>query len=67
MTELRCDSGILHAVLTDEGYLEVKCRSNRCGKERGVVVIHRFNAQTGNLIETRRFQEPKGEHNGTTE
>lgn len=55
--ELRCPNGILHGVLED-GVLEVSCRSKRCGKEPGVVVIHRFNAINGCMIDTRRFSDP---------
>lgn len=56
MTELRCPNGIKFAELLD-GVIEVKCRSNRCGAESGVVVIHRFDSITGNLIDTKRFRE----------
>ena len=58
MKELRCGSKILHGVL-DEDIVEVSCRSKWCGKRPGVVVIHRFNKNTGELLNTQRFQEPK--------
>lgn len=54
--DLRCDSRILHGILDDD-CIEVKCRSKRCGHETGVVVIHRFNVNTGELELTRRFRE----------
>lgn len=59
--ELRCDNGILHGIMVTEGYgiIEVPCRSRWCGKVAGVVVLHRFNINTGELVETLRFSEPK--------
>lgn len=57
MAEVRCDNGILFGTIEDR-VLEVKCRSNRCGHERGVVVIHRFDLETGKLLETRKFKSP---------
>lgn len=60
--ELRCDKR-LHAVLTDEGILEVSCRSALCGHRDGVVVIHRFdvNPETKDgdrFMDTKRYREP---------
>lgn len=55
--ELRCPSRIKHGELV-AGVLEVRCRSNRCGHEPGVVVLHRFDALTGELIETRKYNDP---------
>jgi len=64
--ELRCDSSILHGIILGEGngVIEVPCRSRWCGKQPGVVVLHRFNIHTGELIETLRFSEPKVEEEG---
>lgn len=56
--ELRCGSRILHGKHED-GILEVTCRSRWCGKRPGVVIVHRFDLQTNELIETRQFKEPK--------
>lgn len=42
--ELRCDKR-LHAILTEDGVLEVACRSALCGHVDGVVVIHRFDVR----------------------
>lgn len=56
MPELRCDSKILHGV-TDGVHIEVVCRSNRCGKAPGVVVLHKFNVATGQLVSTQRLKE----------
>lgn len=55
--ELRCPNGILHGILT-EGVIEVKCRSSRCGHREGVVVLHTFNARTGELVETKFYRDP---------
>jgi hypothetical protein len=55
--ELRCENKILHGILED-GFLEVKCRSARCGARKGAVVIHRFNASSGELLETKVFKDP---------
>lgn len=55
--ELRCDKR-LHGVLTDDGVLEVSCRSALCGHRDGVVVIHRFDTVTGELIGTKFYKDP---------
>ena len=54
--ELRCDKR-LHGILTDDGVLEVSCRSALCGHRDGAVVIHRFNAETGELLDTRIYKD----------
>lgn len=67
MIELRCASGRLLGTLEDSA-VEISCRSARCGKEPGVIVVHRFDAFTGELIDTRRFTQPtltKGVSNDT--
>lgn len=53
--ELRCPNGIKFGELSEE-FIEVKCRSRRCGSEPGVVVIHRF-THGGDLIKTMRFRD----------
>lgn len=70
MQELRCDNRILFGTV-DGDVLEVKCRSRRCGHEGGVVVIHRFDLETGNLVGTQRFKDPEyrkeaGGHDGSS-
>ena len=60
-TELRCP-GTMHARLVGDT-LEFKCRRRSCGYQRGVVVIHAFSIHTGELVETRRFADPKIEVN----
>jgi hypothetical protein len=42
----------------DGGIVEVKCRNGQCGARRGVVVLHRFDGRTGQLVETLRFRDP---------
>lgn len=54
--DLRCGAK-LHGTL-DDGIIEVKCNSRFCGAETGVVVLHRFDAITGELVETRQFNDP---------
>lgn len=55
--DLRCEN-VKHAELSEPGVIEVKCRSRFCGVEKGVIVIHRFDTLTGELLETKRFREP---------
>lgn len=53
--ELRCFAK-LHGIVVAPGVLEVSCNSNRCGWERGKVVLHRFDVETGKLLETREYK-----------
>lgn len=55
--ELRCGKR-LHAILADDGILEISCRSALCGHKDGTVVIHRFNLTTGELINTKYYKDP---------
>lgn len=54
--DLRCEAK-KHGEL-DEGLIEVKCSSRFCGAGPGVVVIHRFDTATGELVDTRQFKDP---------
>lgn len=54
--ELRCEFR-KHGVLSDR-VLEIKCRSKFCGAEPGVTVLHRFDAESGALLETKLFKDP---------
>ena len=56
MTDVRCDNGILFGRL-ERGVLEVKCRSQRCGAYPGIVVLHRFDLATGELVATNRYKD----------
>lgn len=61
--ELRC-AGKLHGIVVD-GQLEVKCDSRWCGKRPGIIVLHRFDLETGKVT-TQRFKDPgKGLKNGS--
>jgi hypothetical protein len=53
---MRCLNS-LHGLIFG-GAVEVKCRSRRCGARSGVVVLHRFDLDTGELIDTRMFKDP---------
>jgi hypothetical protein len=59
--DLRCESK-KHAEIFEEpmhkGLLEVKCDSRFCGAGPGRVVLHRFDLETGFLVNTRRFKTP---------
>lgn len=57
MPELRCPNSIKFGDL-DDGVIETKCRSRRCGAQPGVVVVHRFDAVTGAFLGTRKFKDP---------
>lgn len=59
--DLRCDYR-KHAELLD-GRIEIRCRKPQCGYAPGVLVIHVFDPETGNLVDTKRFREPPGESN----
>ena len=53
--ELRCPAK-LHFVLIDGHILERKCNSKFCGHEPGIVVLHRWDINTGELIETLKYR-----------
>lgn len=59
MKEMRC-ANKLHGILK-QGFIEVKCNSRWCGSESGVVVFHRFDVETGALLETKKFKDPRGD------
>lgn len=59
MDELRCDNNIKFGELfPEDGVLEVKCRSRRCGAQPGVVVVHGFDVHSGKLLGTAKYREP---------
>lgn len=55
--ELRCDKR-LHGILTDDGVIEISCRSALCGHRDGNVVIHQFDARTGEFLGSRMYKDP---------
>lgn len=58
MRELRCNNR-MHGVILEDGILEVKCGNNLCGARSGVIVLHRFDLNSGELIDTKKFSDPK--------
>ena len=54
--DLRCPSK-KHAVLDGE-FIEVKCGSRFCGAGPGIVVLHLFDKNAGELVKTSRFRDP---------
>jgi len=57
--DLRCSSK-KHAVLTN-GTIEVRCRSIFCGYEPGKVILHQFDAGSGELLSTKEYRDPSNE------
>lgn len=55
--DLRCDHK-KHGEFLD-GVFEVKCSSRFCA-QAGVVVIHRWDALTGERLQDKRFADPVG-------
>jgi hypothetical protein len=55
--DLRCENK-LHGIVIEDGVLEVGCDSRFCGAGKGVVVRHRFDMNTGELLHTQRFKQP---------
>lgn len=56
--DLRCEYK-RHGIVIAPRMFEVKCDSRLCGARSGVVVLHRFDLETGDLIETIRFKQPR--------
>lgn len=56
--ELRCENGILFGH-TDcvNNTIDVACKSARCGKRPGVVVIHTIDLASGEVLSTKLYQE----------
>lgn len=61
MMDLHCGNK-LHGIVLDNGLIEVDCTSKFCGKSPGVVVRHRFDPITGELIDTLRFKSTPPQH-----
>lgn len=57
MMDIRCPHK-LHGRMLDDGLIEVACDSRWCGKRPGVVILHRFKPETGELVETLKFKAP---------
>jgi hypothetical protein len=56
--ELRCENK-KHAEVHGR-IVEIRCNSSFCGKRPGVIVLHRFNLETGE-VETKRYLDPAAE------
>lgn len=60
--QLRCRSklqGIIK-VVSGKRLLEVRCKDKWCAERgAGVVVLHYFNVDTGELDHTKKFRDPK--------
>jgi hypothetical protein len=74
--ELRCPGRIHARLIIDEvedsdikprAMFEVKCRSIQCGARSGVVVLHYYDADTLDPIETKIRKEPAGVNNNRKE
>ena len=55
--ELRCN-GTLHGILLPNGLLEVKCHHIKCTKGKPGTLFHYFNSTTGEIVDTKMFQDP---------
>lgn len=56
--DLRC-SNTLYGRLTDNRWLEVKCKRRACGYAKGLVILHTIDITTGEVTKTRRFSDPR--------
>lgn len=54
--QLRCQNK-LHGLVAN-GIVEIKCDSRFCGAGQGWVILHEFDAATGELINTKKFKNP---------
>lgn len=61
--DLRCD-GTLHGRMTDGRWLEVKCNRRICGYRKGTVILHTIDLQTGEVVSTKKFAEPRKQKEG---
>lgn len=61
--QLRCRSklqGILKEYPNGKKLLEVRCKDKWCAERgAGVVVLHYFNVETGELDHTKKYRDPK--------
>lgn len=62
--ELRCRQRKLFGIV-DAGVLEVRCQSKFCGQP-GVVVIHRFDLLTGEMLDDKLYRDPATSTRGIT-
>lgn len=70
MIELRCPNKMHGELDGNACTITAKCSNSRCGARSGVVVLHKFDLFSGDLIDTKVFRDPivaseGGEMNGT--
>lgn len=56
--DLRCQQKKYAELNVLEGIIEIKCASRFCTGGNAVVVIHRWNAATGEVLKDLRFKNP---------
>jgi len=61
--DLRCE-GTLYGRLTDDRWLEVKCKRRSCGYAKGMVILHTIDIKTGQVVGTKVFAEPRNRRSG---
>lgn len=59
--DLRCGN-TLHGRLTDNRWLEVKCKRRACGYVKGTVVLHTIDITTGEVTKTEVFSDPSNKN-----
>lgn len=62
--DLRCQAKKWGEVWDASGLLDIKCNSRFCGAGKGIIVLHRFDLETGEMVSTQRFQAPPNRKNG---
>jgi len=55
MMELRCDSKKHGELIVPGEVIEVKCDSRFCGAKGGVIVLHKFDVHSGELLDTNKY------------
>ena len=58
--DLRCGTN-LFGRLTDNRWLEVKCKRRACGYTKGTVILHTIDTRTGKVVKTNRFANPRNQ------
>ena len=64
-TELRCEGTLFGIVSDDKSTIEVKCKRSKCGARPGVIILHTLSLETGKVVKTKRFKQPRQERNMT--
>lgn len=61
-TEMRCET--LKGMIRENGLIEIKCNFIKCTKGKAVSVFHYFDPKTGELVDTKVFQDPAAKMRG---